>query len=60
MKISQMILIGATLPFALFGDGSSKPSVEEEADAKKLHSATCGGCHRAHREKAADGSWEIK
>ena len=21
---------------------------------------TCGGCHAAHREKAADGSYEIK
>ncbi len=23
-------------------------------------SATCGGCHTAHREKAADGSWKMK
>jgi TPR repeat protein len=30
MKISRMILIGATLPFALFSDASSKPSVEAE------------------------------
>jgi mono/diheme cytochrome c family protein len=26
----------------------------------KTVSANCGGCHAAHREKAADGTWKIK
>ena len=30
MKLSRMILIGATLPFALLGDASSKSSVKAE------------------------------
>lgn len=30
MKLSRMILIGATLPFALLGDASSKPPVKAE------------------------------
>ncbi|MBV6430439.1 MAG: hypothetical protein IANPNBLG_00551 [Bryobacteraceae bacterium] len=33
----------------------------DEADASfKKATATCGGCHKAHREKAADGSWKVK
>lgn len=48
-------------------DGYGKVAAEasagkfEEASATlKTTSATCGGCHMAHREKAADGSWKIK
>ncbi|MEP7366685.1 MAG: hypothetical protein ABI972_25795 [Acidobacteriota bacterium] len=26
----------------------------------KKATATCAGCHGAHREKAADGSWKVK
>jgi cytochrome c556 len=26
----------------------------------KTTSANCGGCHTAHREKSADGTWKIK
>ncbi|MCC6394566.1 MAG: hypothetical protein IT167_28480 [Bryobacterales bacterium] len=33
----------------------------DEADASfKKATATCGGCHKTHREKAADGSWKVK
>jgi cytochrome c556 len=33
----------------------------DDASAKlKTTSANCGGCHTAHREKAADGTWKIK
>lgn len=33
----------------------------DEAGASfKKALATCGGCHGAHREKAADGSWKVK
>jgi cytochrome c556 len=30
------------------------------ADARKAMGASCGSCHTAHREKLADGSFEIK
>ncbi|MBC7855856.1 MAG: hypothetical protein IAF94_20705 [Pirellulaceae bacterium] len=33
----------------------------EEATASfKKATANCAGCHTAHREKAADGSWKVK
>lgn len=33
----------------------------EEAGASfKKATANCAGCHSAHREKAADGSWKVK
>jgi hypothetical protein len=33
----------------------------DEASAALMKTqANCGGCHMAHREKAADGSWKIK
>ena len=33
----------------------------DEADAGfKKATASCGGCHSKHREKAADGSWKVK
>lgn len=33
---------------------------EEALAASKLFGANCQGCHQAHREKAADGSWSLK
>ena len=30
------------------------------ADARKGMAATCAGCHAAHRERLADGTFEIK
>ena len=33
---------------------------EEAAATLKTTMGTCGGCHTAYREKAADGSWKIK
>lgn len=33
---------------------------DEATAAMQKASATCGTCHTAHREKAADGSWKIK
>ena len=46
-----------------FGDVASQVAAGKFNDAAaslKKASATCGGCHAAHREKAADGSWKIK
>jgi hypothetical protein len=39
---------------------ASAGKFEEASDSLKKASATCGGCHSMHREKAADGSWKIK
>lgn len=41
---------------ALASDGK----FDEASAAMQKASATCGACHTAHREKAADGSWKIK
>ena len=32
----------------------------EEASETVTAARTCNGCHQAHRERAADGSWQIK
>ncbi|MDX1981195.1 MAG: hypothetical protein SFV51_13070 [Bryobacteraceae bacterium] len=33
---------------------------DEAGVSFKKATATCSGCHSAHREKAADGSWKVK
>ena len=33
---------------------------DASAAAKQTAQVNCGGCHMAHREKAADGSFKIK
>jgi hypothetical protein len=46
-----------------FGEiaGQAAAGKFEDASATlKTTSANCGGCHNAHREKSADGSWKIK
>lgn len=46
-----------------FGEVAAQASAGKFDDAAatlKKTSATCGGCHMAHREKAPDGSWKIK
>jgi hypothetical protein len=39
---------------------ASAGKFDEAAEPMKAAQATCGGCHMAHREKAADGAWKIK
>jgi cytochrome c556 len=39
---------------------ASEGKFDEASAAMQKTSATCGACHTAHREKAADGSWKIK
>ena len=39
---------------------ASAGKFDEASATLKKTSATCGGCHMAHREKATDGSWKIK
>jgi mono/diheme cytochrome c family protein len=39
---------------------ASQGKFDEAATGLKTAQASCGSCHMAHREKAADGSWKIK
>ncbi len=46
-----------------YGEVATNAAASKFDDASaslKKASATCGGCHSTHREKAADGSWKIK
>jgi mono/diheme cytochrome c family protein len=46
-----------------FGEVASQIAAgkwEDAAAAQKKAASNCMGCHTAHREKAADGSWKIK
>jgi hypothetical protein len=50
----------ATAQFKAVGDLASAGKFEDAGAALKKGMSTCGTCHTAHREKAADGSWKIK
>ena len=39
---------------------ASAGKFDDASAALKKTSTNCGGCHTAHREKAADGSWKTK
>ena len=39
---------------------SAAGKFDEASAAAMKAQANCAGCHMAHREKAADGSWKIK
>ena len=46
--------------FREVAEQASAGKFEDASATLKKASANCGGCHTAHREKAADGSWKIK
>ncbi len=46
--------------FRQVGFLASQGKFDEAAAALKMTQANCAGCHMAHREKAADGSFKIK
>ena len=46
--------------FKEVGQLATAGKFDEAAATLKTTMATCGGCHSAYREKAADGSWKIK
>ena len=52
--------MAASSGFGDVADQSAAGNFDEAAATLKTTSANCGGCHNAHREKAADGSWKIK
>ena len=52
--------MGASDGFRQVAEQASAGKFDDATAALKKASANCGGCHSAHREKAADGSWKIK
>lgn len=46
--------------FKEVGQLAADGKFDEASATLKTTMANCGGCHNAHREKAADGSWKIK
>jgi len=46
--------------FQAVADEAANDKFEEAAASLRKASAACGGCHTAHRERAADGSWKMK
>ena len=46
--------------FKEVGELAAAAKFDEASAALMKTQANCGGCHMAHREKAADGSWKIK
>lgn len=46
--------------FKEVGELAAAGKFDEASAALMKTQANCGGCHMAHREKAADGSWKIK
>ncbi len=52
--------MAASSGFGDVADQSTAGKFDEAAATLKTTSSNCGGCHNAHREKAADGSWKIK
>lgn len=50
----------AAAQFKMTSELAAAGKLDEASGALKKAMATCAGCHTAHREKAADGSWKIK
>ena len=57
---AMMFAMDARDGFREVAEDAAAGKFDEASAAVKKASATCGGCHTAHREKAADGSWKIK
>lgn len=50
----------AAAEFKTIGQLTAAGKWEDAGASFKKATATCAGCHTAHREKAADGSWKVK
>jgi hypothetical protein len=57
---AAMMASDAQAAFAKVAEVAATGNMEGAAEALKTAGATCGACHTAHREKAADGSYTIK
>jgi len=50
----------AAAEFKTISEQTAAGKWDDASASFKKATATCGGCHGAHREKAADGSWKVK
>lgn len=50
----------AATAFQTIAKQTAAGSWDEAGASFKKATSTCAGCHSAHREKAADGSWKVK
>src|SRR5579862_149182 len=57
---AMMLAMTARDGFKEIAEQASAGRFDEASATLKKASATCGGCHTAHREKASDGTWKIK
>ena len=57
---AMMTAMDARAKFQEVGELASAGKLDDAGAALKKAMGTCGTCHSAHREKAADGSWKIK
>jgi mono/diheme cytochrome c family protein len=46
--------------FGTVAEQASAGKFDDASATLKKAMANCAGCHAAHREKAADGSWKMK
>jgi len=57
---AMMLAMTARDSFGEVAEQALAGKFDDASATLKKASATCGGCHTAHREKAADGSWKMK
>lgn len=57
---AMMTAMDAGAKFKEVGELASAGKFDEAGATLKKAMGTCGTCHNAHREKAADGSWKMK
>ena len=57
---AMKLAMDAENAFKDVADQTAADKFEDAAASLRKASATCAGCHTAHRERAGDGSWKIK
>lgn len=57
---AMMTAMDASARFKEVGEFAAAGKFDDAGAALKNAMAACGACHKAHREKAADGSWKMK
>ena len=57
---AMKLAMDAESGFMDVADQAAAGKFEDATASLRKASATCGGCHTAHRERGADGSWKIK
>lgn len=57
---AMMFAMDAGNGFREVAEEAAAGKFEDASATLKKASASCGGCHTAHREKSTDGAWKIK